>query len=301
MMSSTPTRRGFLKTSFVLGLGVSSLGAHAGLPHVSRLFVHKLSGPAALAPFLATEDLLRLVELSELPKSVRQALTVNRELVHLGRAWSVDEAGLTAVLNESRQLWRAERGQDRGFTQFALAAGHLVAREMEAILSPQETDPEAGVYRDTYLFKQLQNARPHARQVSLTEPVTEVSPAQVAELLHLMQQRNLIRMHTLRPEFSDIERWLTDFLKSYHDMKAENLQYGKVFCTPEADKLRRYVLEPNFYDPADAPIVAARQMAIGKIVGRGRLDLTTATSQYGRALLRGMDMLHMVSKQVVSS
>ena len=300
-MTHTPTRRDFLKSSLLLGLGASSFGAYAGLPSSSFFSVDKLTGPRGLAPFIAGDDLLRLVALSELPKSVRQALTVNREVFHLGWAWTVDNAGLQTVLRESGQLWRAEQGQDRGFTQFALAAGHLAARAMNEALGTEEDDAEASRYRDTYLFKQLQNARPHARRVAVDGPVPEVTPAEVAELLHLMQQRNLIRMHTLRPEFSDVETWLTDFLGYYAEMKAENLRYGEVFCNPEVEKLRRYVLEPDFYDPEDAPILAARQLANGEVVGRVTPDLATASSQYGRALLRGMDVLGMVSSQVTGA
>ena len=300
-MTQPPTRRDFLKSSLLLGLGASSFGTYAGLPSSSFFRVDKLTGPGGLAPFIAGDDLLRLVALSDLPKSVRQALTVNREVFHLGRAWMVDPAGLQTVLDESGQLWRAEQGQDRGFTQFALVAGHLAARAMDEALGTEEDDAEASRYRDTYLFKQLQNARPHARRVAVDGPVPEVTPAEVAELLHLMQQRNLIRMHTLRPEFSDIETWLTEFLGYYAELKAENLRYGEVFCNPGAEKLRRYVLEPEFYDPEDAPILAARQLANGEVVGRVMPDLTTASSQYGRALLRGMDVLGMVSSQVMGA
>ena len=300
-MTQPPTRRDFLKSSLLLGLGASSLGAYAGIPSSSFFRADKLTGAGGLAPFIAGDDLLRLVALSDLPKSVRQALTVNREVFHLGRAWMVDTAGLQTVLDESRRLWRAEQGQDRGFTQFALAAGHLAARAMDEALGTEEDDAEATRYRDTYLFKQLQNAKPHARRVAVDGPVPEVTPAEVAELLHLMQQRNLIRMHTLRPEFSDIESWLTDFLGYYAEMKAENLRYGEVFCAPEAEKLRRYVLEPGFYDPEDVPILAARQLANGEVVGRVTPDFTNASSQYGRALLRGMDVLGMVSSQVTGT
>ncbi len=300
-MTNIPTRRDFLRSSLLLGLGASSFGAYAGIPSSGLFSAAKLAGPGGLAPFIAEDDLLRLVALSDLPKSVRQALTVNREVFHLGRAWTVDPAGLQTVLDESRRLWKAEQGQDRGFTQFALAAGHLAARAVDDALGVEETDAEASRYRDTYLFKQLQNAKPHARRVAVDGAVPEVTPTGVAELLHLMQQRNLIRMHTLRPEFGDIGTWLTDFLGYYSEMKAENLRYGEVYCAPEAEKLQRYVLEPGFYDPENAPIVAARQLANGEIVGRVTLDLTNASSQYGRALLRGMDVLGVISNRVTGA
>ena len=281
------TRRHFLKTSLVLSLATGSLGA---LPRLGggTLDGRKLAGPGSLTPFLAAEDVLRLVQLSALPKSVRQALTVNREFFHLGRAWEAPRAELDRVLEESARLWTAERGQDRGFTQFALVAGQRVAAVMDEHLRADSA--EQSRYRTTYLMKQLQRARPGGRQVPLEGPVEGVTPAEVAELLHLMQQRNLIRTHTLRPEFSDIKTWLDDLLTYYAAMKEENAALAEVFCTPEEGKLRRYVLEPTFYDPADGAITAARDLAGGRVVGMQSTELT-AQSLYGRALVAGLEEL----------
>ena len=281
-MPTPLNRRHFLKTSLVLGLATGGLGA---LPRFGALDGRKLAGPGALTPFLAAEDVLRLVQLSDLPKSVRQALTVNREFFHLGRAWEVPATEADKVLTESAALWTAERGQDRGFTQFALVAGHRVAAALDEHLRTDSA--EAARYRDTYLMKQLQRARPGARQVALQGPVEGVTPAEVAELFHLMQQRNLIRTHTLRPEFSDIKTWLEDLLTYYAAMKEENHAVAEVFCAPDPEKLRQYVLAPNFYDPVDGPIVAARELAVGRVVGVTKMG-SEPGSQYGQALSAGL-------------
>jgi hypothetical protein len=147
---------------------------------------------------------------------------------------------------------------------------------------------ESGRYRDTYLMKQLQNATPGGKQLPLRGRVDGITPAEVAELLHLMQQRNLIRTHTLRPEISDIKGWLDDLLTYYAAMKDENTLLAEVFCDPDPNKLERYVLAPNFYDPEDAPIRAVRSLASGRVIGPVALT-STASSAYGRALVAGLE------------
>jgi hypothetical protein len=291
-MTTLPNRRRFLKTSLILGLASTGLGA---LPRFGSLDGDKLTEPGSLTPFLAGDDVLRLVQLSDLPKSVRQALTVNREFFHLGRAWNVVPADLDQVLNESADLWNAERGQDRGYTQFALAAGHRVAAVMADHLKAENT--ESGHYRDTYLMKQLQNAAPGGQQVPLEGQVDGIAPEQVAELFHLMQQRNLIRTHTLRPEFSDVKSWLNDLLTYYAAMKEENTVLAEVFCDPVPDKLERYVLAPNFYDPEDASIAAVRSLANGRVTGPVTLKLR-ASSAYGRALVAGLEEVRRLAATV---
>ncbi len=286
-MKTTFSRRHFIQTSAL------AAGAAFSTPAFGSFNLDQWQKGRSISPFILGEDLLRLTQIADMDGLTRQALLVNRECFQLGKAWSISGKPLTALVQASRNLWKDPKESDRAQTQFALLCGWSAHRTFEQWLykddqavSTAEDLSERTLYRDVHLMKMLQNADPHRPMIAIDRPLPGVDVASVANLFHLIQQRNLIRMHTIRPEFSDAEGWLDQFLNYYHQLKKDNAQYAEVYCNPVAEKVQKHIRQNNFYHADDQIIQVARKLQMGLPLGHhGSSWMESApASIYGKAL-----------------
>lgn len=294
-------RRQFIQTSTAATLGVAMANPISAFSKNST-FLFATANTRALTPYFLAEDLLRLLQLTEFDKMMRQALTVNQEHFQLGKAWSIPIEELLKVARDSKAIWKSELEQDRAQTQYALVCGWVAHRTFEKYL-PKETGnqlSERAIYQDAHLMKMLQNADVHRKQVPIDEPLEGVSEAEVTELLHIIQQRNMIRMHTIRPEFSGVSLWLEQFLAYYNQMKKDNKTYAKVYCNPTKSKVQEYIHQTSFYNENDENIQAARQLQLSLVTGgNNRLQSAKPMSIYGKALQDGLNRMKICENYVM--
>ncbi len=280
-------RRQFLQSTTTASMGAALIHPAFAFP-VGGTFLLEGAATRALSPYLLGEDLLRLLQLVDFNKMVRQALTVNGTHFQLGKVWSIPDIELLKVAQDAKRIWNSEMEQDRAHTQYALFCGCLAHRTFEQYFPTEQGNQlsERVLYQDTYLLKMLQNADIHRKQLPVDSPLEGVTEAAVAELFHIIQQRNLIRMHTLRPEFSDVSAWLEQFLAYYQQMKLDNHAYAKIYCQPVKPKVQQYIVEPNFYDAKETIIQATRHLQLGLSTGANNLLASTnqPKSLYGKAL-----------------
>ena len=111
------------------------------------------------------------------------------------------------------------------------------------------------------------------------------------EVCHLIRQRNLIRTHSFRPEFSAVEPWLENHLKYHHILEEENNRYASIYLNP--DQVNITDDWSKFYNKSDAIISLARDMQVG--ISESILKLESARkvapfqSTYARILASCLD------------
>ncbi len=306
-MANSLNRRQFIGTSVLAALGTTAQANNWVFPHAGQFPSTKAIGNRSLTPYFLGEDLVRLLQLVDMPQDSRDALTINLDYFQLGKAWQIATKELMEVMTGIREIWQDESQKDKAQTQFALCCGQIAHRTFTKTLGHQnENDlPEAAIYQDVYLLKMLQNADPHKRNLDPGAAITEISIENVQEIFHLVQQRNLIRMHTIRPEFSDIDTWLVEFISYYEQMQKDNLTYAAVYCKPDAVKLKSFVYEPGFYRESDRPVQATRNLQLSRMgnihqQAKGLLD-AKPESIYGKALQAGLLQIMACSNYVMES
>ncbi len=181
--------------------------------------------------------------------------------------------------------------------KLAFAAGWLAHRAAHAAIydGPRE---DAGIddralYHDVTLLHAMHQSEP-------VEPFgATASVDALAQLLQMMYLRTYMRMHTIDPDFDDVEDWILRLVRRSRDLESLTQRYAAAYLQPEAAKLRRYVEVPNFYDASDPLIQLARSLHQG--ITESTVDLeeavaaSSAQSQYARALGHAYQALASVS------
>ena len=291
------TKREFLKTSLLASAGVlatplmaTDLRAFPGRFPPATAPQYGL----ALFPFLWADDLAELLHLSpaaETKDETIRAINTNREYFQFGRSWDVQPDRALELLTESRDLLRADKsGTDRAKTQFALVAGWVAARVLDHELAATDLSEDLAIALDTHLLRD----RHEAAGGTVTASVDELT-----EAFALMRHRNLLRLHTFRPEFSDGDGWLDGFL-AYHDaLDASNARYAAAYVNPPTELRPRIA---SLYQATDAPIQLAGALRRGELttlVGQSEKLLNgTVDSAYGRALREGFTQLRVLGSYV---
>lgn len=295
-------RRQFLQTSSTATLGMAFLSPQWVSASKSQFNLAATTRDGLTPNFLA-EDVLRLIQIDQFQPSFREALSINMRHFQLGKVWQIPAEELLKVAKDSKENWNNEMNQDRAKTQYALVCGKIAHDTFTQMLPKEDgsTLSDATIYRDTYVIKSLQNADPHRQKVPFDRPIEGVSPEEVASLFHVIQQRNLIRMHTIRPEFSDISTWLDNMLAFYETMKADNDRYAMAYCWADAAKVKKYVTDQQFYEPTDTPIQAARQFQMTLMTGKTNqlMNRKAVVSIYGKALNEALSKLRVCEEYVL--
>ncbi len=279
-------RREFLKQAGIASVGYLTLDQVEAM--TSQLFAHAAADEGllrrSLVPSFMLEDVLRLVHLSDFSDDFVAALQINQQLFHRGAAFRLPDSEWRKLVDKVKNTWGGEGTMDDAQTLLALLAGaslypiiddHIpIASSDLASVVPTLTDEQ--IYHDVWVMKEMQNADPSGRSVPMNEPI-EVDTGDVAELFHLVRQRNLIRMHTIRPEFADVETWLEQVLSLQHMLEDENVRYARVYCHPTSTGITRDM--NTFYDREDPIIQLARgvQMSVTELT----LGLPDSISEAG--------------------
>lgn len=92
-------------------------------------------------------------------------------------------------------------------------------------------------------------------------------------------------------------------LAHFQARRIDLARYAAAYHSPDPDKLRRYIVEPNFYDPEDGLIALARSIQRGaartSISLKEALAAAPRQSQYAQALERAYRYLHAASEYFV--
>ncbi|MBQ0734673.1 hypothetical protein [Aquimarina celericrescens] len=291
-------RRQFIGTSLIAGLGTF-------LVNPSELFSGTIveqvnlspNNDISLSPFLWGDDLHKVLQVSNLDKTVREALHHNYEYFQLGMGWKVGSQDLLKIIDYLKYEIK-ENPESKWFSQkISLYFGLLVGKaHTKFIHSSSETSQgisEKDIYRDCYLIKMLQNAGEEKNRIPITKSLKKESYDSVKEGFRLMRERNLLRMHTYKAEFSDAEKWIGDVIDLHHESADNDEKYAKIYCNPNPEKIEKYILTPQFYNEEDLIIKTAKDIQMFTIAGQ--IDLkpslnSEAKSQHAKALQEGCNL-----------
>ncbi len=233
----------------------------------------------SLLPHFLLEDIVRLIHLSDLPEDFIAAMRINASHLHLGSACQLTKGTTLALLESLRPKWGSDLTLDEAQTTLALLAGSTICHAIDKFVpfddytskgrGKLDTLTDEAIYYDTVVIKEMAIAESPNLTLSLSENISEVTPEQVWELINIIRQRNLIRMHTFRPEFGDIDGWLSNLL-AYQDLiHLEDARYAHIYCKPASMPFKDHLI---FYNPKDSLIKLARGLQMGQTEFSDSLD-----------------------------
>ncbi|MFO8006767.1 MAG: hypothetical protein R6V05_03435 [Candidatus Brocadiia bacterium] len=246
-----------------------------------------LSWPAICAPF-------------------KEALRHHHDTTRLGGLTRWGDRFTVELLGRYAETWEKGDGKERAGARLAFVLGWLCHRAADRQMKPvfraadpdcEESPTDCSIYHDVFLFLEVygSGAEEPYSPATLEAPLESLSAgdvraADVEELLRAVLQRALLGLHTLKPDARDIEGWLDGLLDLRQEYRVSIPRYAKALAEPDAGKVRRFIEEVNFYDPADPLIRLARSIqrnGPADVPMEEALEAAGGGSHYARALRRG--------------
>jgi hypothetical protein len=206
------------------------------------------------------------------------------------------------LLRDVRERWPQRKPGDLAVEKLSFLLGwrcHLAAdrtfKPVYRILQPEHylkpdddgsAPSDVTVYHDIVVFREVYGAgRFEPFAPSALDYRLEGHPAAPAAPVAVLERR-------IRPLWVEAlmgiqsAPGIAKFQKETLDVQ----RYSRAYREPDPDRMRRYIIEPNFYDPSDPVIALVRSIQRGKPRADIRLDEAIAAapkqSQYAQALER---------------
>jgi hypothetical protein len=255
-----------------------------------------------------TDDCSRLaVHAPGVCEEFKQVLSEHRDVARLGGiARGADEFTVDLFSNFRDAYATAGKLDESLARKLAFTLGWLCHRAADRQMKPvfRELDPDCdlsptdcSIYHDVFLFREVYGEGEEHYIPALLEPSLNSLPGAeglnadaVEDLLRAVWQRALLGLHTFIPDPNDIEGWISRLISTRQTWRVDIQRYAEAYANPDPEKLRRFIEEPNFYNPKDPVIRLARSIQHGEPLD---MDVTKAVeagfsqSQYARALSRG--------------
>ncbi len=283
-------RRTFFQQSSLATLGSMTLPRWARDAFTTQPFTNRRS----LLPYLVVEDIIRLVQTTSWDEDFIQGLDINKTMIHLGGMARMKSDFLAEQAGQIASKWQQKATLDEAQTSLALLCGislfSIIDREkpfdqyVTNHSSGMSTLSEAAMMHDIRLIKEIFNADPTRKMIPLDQKLDKIAADEITSLIGVIRQRNLIRMHTFRPEFADAETWMAKLLTYHTIIEEEDQRYGSMYCQPTKISNRS---STKFYDAMDPVILLARSLQMG--ITEIDVDIESArarkaSSQYGHIL-----------------
>ena len=236
---------------------------------------------------LVFDDTARLAQFSS---KINDAFKeVYREHTLAGRLGSGTRKGgnhIADLLTGLRERWQDGQASDDDRTILAFTLGWTAHRAADRWFKPIYADLNADyddevlpkpvpirIYHDVILFQEIMDhgrAEPVApglldRYID-SHPATGVlSPALTENLFAAHLQRSLVDLHSFTSAENDLDTWLTRYFERLEPMYVDIDRYARFYHESDLDMLRRFILDPNFYDRNDPLIALARSVQHGRV------------------------------------
>jgi hypothetical protein len=128
----------------------------------------------------------------------------------------------------------------------------------------------------------------------LLDPASPGASPDLGLLAQTVMRRELIRMHTLKPDVDDIHNWFAHLIPAVQDFKIRLHEYESVMNSPDETKWKRFLTDTNFYS-RETPLIAATQtLAAGGMMTTSEVEAALAATdvtsgRYARALAKAVD------------
>ncbi len=252
----------------------------------------------------------------------KELMTAHRDVAHLGSVtrsadmWSADVIDWARrQLQDGNAAGEAAKEADPLARQkLAFVLGSLTHRAADRLTKPitrcwgsGDDLGEAGgdaneskILQDIFIFREVYGSGTGQLADPFTEatlkPTVSEGQAALEGTFRVLLRRALIAMHTLRPDWDDIHNWLTALLKGLQTFPKSLDQYARLAAEWDQAKVKKYLIDKNFYRREDPAILAARHIQHGSTVTAEQvLEALGATdrthSRYARALAKATDYL----------
>lgn len=263
------------------------------------------------------DDTLRLAMCHpNIHEAYKRVMAEYRDIAHMGAVTrSADKWSADLILWARQEVSKPEAQRDQMLWQkLAFVLGALTHRAADRLTKPitrcwgggedsGRADSEANeskIMQDIFVFKELYAggegglAEPFTAMV-LRVPVAE-GEAKAEEYFRVLLRRALISMHTISPDRGNMQPWLTAFLRELQSFPKSLSQYAQLAGEWAPAKVKKYLIDKNFYCREDDLIRLARDIQCGSTVPGGRVvEAVAATdkthSRYARALAKAIDYL----------
>ncbi len=255
-----------------------------------------------------TDECRRLTLHSEkLPEPLADALRRHPDVARLGGVtrWG-DRFTVTLLERFSQAHPEGEAGAPTR-KKLSFVLGWLCHRAADRQFKPvfraldpdcQESPTDCSVYHDVFLFGEVYGEgteepyHPDLLEHPLRwPPASQMTVQRAEELFRLFLQRGLLALHTFIPDDGDIEAWLERLFEKQQRFRVDVGRYAEALTEPDPDKVRRFIREPNFYDPED-PLIRLAASLRGEgpaevIEFDAALETAREGSLYAQVLRRG--------------
>lgn len=264
-----------------------------------------------IAHLAICDDTFRLALTHDaIPARFKEIIAAHRDSAHMGAVTRTADQWTAEILVAARD----HPADPLAPQKVAFVLGALTHRAADRLTKPITNcwpgQPDAGepggsaneskIMQDLFVFKEVYGSglgpnAPLFPPTLLAVPVTEAE-AKAEEYFRVLLRRALIAMHTIAPDTGNIHNWLTAFLSRLQTYPKSLHQYARLAAEWDPDKVRRYLIEKNFYCRDDELIQLARAIQRGATVTGAQVEAARAGiqpchSRYARALAKALDYL----------
>ncbi len=256
----------------------------------------------------------------EICDAFKLTLKKHWEIGGLGSVTRGGDRNSVNLLEVCRDNWASRKEGDGTEEKLAFLLGwrcHNTADRMwkpiyrtlqpEHYVEEREGVSDIRIYHDVIVFREVYD---HGRLAPLTlafldfqmerHPASSaISVKRAEDLFGAMYQRTLLELQSFVQEEMEIDAWLDWVFKKIQPLYVDLTAYTEAYYNPNTDYLRRFIIEPNFYDRSDAIIRLARSIQLGEpdvgIDLQKALQSAKSESQYAQALEWGYRYLKVSS------
>lgn len=238
----------------------------------------------------------------------KECLGEHLEIARLSGSTRGGDRSTASLLARFRDAWPERTEGDMLPEKLAFVLGWLCHRAADRQMKPIFRATDAGdaapprdcsIHHDVFLLREIyaggerEPYSPATAEIGMQSlPAAQALDVdQIEDLLRAILQRALIGLHTFIPDRDDVEGWMERLFAMRQRFYIDIRHYAEVFANPDADKMKRFIHDVNFYDGADAIIRLARSLQHGS--ADETIDLAEAVegaasqSQYAQALRKG--------------
>ncbi len=272
------------------------------------------------------DDTLRLALASDTITATFKAVAhKNWDIAHLGCMTRGGDRCNPGLLEDLRARWKARVPEDYLEPKLAFVLGWLCHRAADRQMKPifrrfhphkKQSPTECSVYHDAFLFGEIYlyggESPYHPAMFGEVFEVLEdeIDVGSLHALVRVLLRRALIEMHTLIPDEDDPGGWIERLFKRKQDFYVDLARYDKVIRNPDPEKLRKYIVDDNFYDSTEPIIAVARRLQreeqvppadVTKALHPDLLDPQEPHSHYAQALKLAYGYLQAASDFFIST
>lgn len=265
------------------------------------------------------EDCLNLMGVSAaISEDFKLVASDYRDFGQLGSVTVSGDEFSFKLLKEYREKWSSRTPEDHLEFKLAFVFGwvsHRAAdREMKPVwrLGPikeiaaqQGLKPtECSIYHEAHIFREYYMDEAVFSIAILPEKQAELSSAlgvsteALVKLVHGVVKRSLIEMHTLKPDYDDVNGWFDKLYNRQQKFYVDVQRYANAVLNPDPGKLKMFITDVNFFDSGDPVITICKKLRKGENVTTAEVAAALEaenTSHYAKAVILGFNYLKAAS------